>query len=108
MCLSSIKIQYIGGAIQKLSIYQPEGKLPAVLMWQITILILFLTFEVHVTEASCDETQMTFSQNHDKGNSPSNGKIFLIPYTMYIFFVFKALYYFSSYNGGCGYHDISN
>ena len=41
------------------------------LMWQITILILFLTFEVHVTEASCDETQMTFSQNHDKGISPS-------------------------------------
>ena len=45
-------------------------------MWQqITILILFLAFEVHVTVASCDETQMTFSQNHDKGISP-NGKIF--------------------------------
>ena len=45
------------------------------LMCEITILILFLTFKVHVTEASCDETQMTFSQNHDKGISPS-GKIF--------------------------------
>ena len=44
------------------------------LMWQITIFIIFITFEVHMTEASCDETQLSFSQNYDKGISPS-GKI---------------------------------
>ena len=93
MCLSSIKIQYIRGAIQKLSIYQPEEKLPAVIMWQITILILFLTFEVHVTEASCDETQMTFSQNHDKGNSP-NGKIFFNTIYYVHIFCFQSIVLF--------------
>ena len=52
-----------------------EGKM-LFLMWQITILMIFITFEVHMTEASCDETQLSFSQNYDKGISPS-GKIFI-------------------------------
>ena len=42
-------------------------------MWQqiITSLIYFLAVGVHVTDASCDETHMIFSQNHDKGISPN-------------------------------------
>ena len=56
-----------------LDIHWLEGKM-LFLMWQITILMIFITFEVHMTEASCDETQLSFSQNYDKGISPS-GKI---------------------------------
>ena len=42
-------------------------------MWQqiITSSIYFLAVEVHVNDASCDETHMIFSQNHDKGISPN-------------------------------------
>ena len=42
-------------------------------MWQqiITSLIYFLAVGVHVTDASCAETHMIFSQNHDKGISPN-------------------------------------
>ena len=56
-------------------------------MWQqmIRSLIYFLAVGVHVTDASCDETHMIFSQNHDKGISPNCKTIKNI--------VFSSIYY---------------
>ena len=77
-----------------LGIHWLEGKM-LFPMLQITILIIFLTFEFHMTEASCDETQLSFSQNYDKGISP-NGKILCFThwsgnYKYLLFELFKFL-----------------